>query len=221
MKTPTKNIGPSRDIAGFFAGVALSAVVLQATRHLLASGDLNGTGKRRSRRQDIVPSIDTFSDLYVAELQELREGSMRLGKLLPKIVGQVKFGALVAQINDYSRHIASAQHHLNGILEDLGTADRDHVDDGQEALGNEVMKMRDMCAPDEVRDAALAASLQRILHYRISTLGTVAEYARTLDRPSDANILQTLLNEEKSFDWTLSELAISELNPAAKSEFAS
>jgi ferritin-like metal-binding protein YciE len=58
-----------------------------------------------------------------------------------------------------------------------------------------------------VRDASIITSAQRVEHYEIAGYGTVKTYARQLNEPEYARILEQILNEEKEADAMLSKIA--------------
>ena len=65
------------------------------------------------------------------------------------------------------------------------------------------------------RDAAVTASVQRIMHYKIAGYGAIAAYARALGRAAEAAHFAQLADRDKAVDGELSELAKGTLNPDA------
>ena len=72
-----------------------------------------------------------------------------------------------------------------------------------------------MLGTDDLRDAGLIASAQRIEHYEIAAYGTAAALAGQLDLRDEQKILHLSLEEEKRFDVLLTQLAKREVNPDA------
>jgi ferritin-like metal-binding protein YciE len=64
-------------------------------------------------------------------------------------------------------------------------------------------------------DACLIAAAQRIEYYEMASYGTLVAWARSLDRPAAADLLEETLNEEKSTDSRLSSLARDGINQKA------
>jgi len=58
-----------------------------------------------------------------------------------------------------------------------------------------------------VMDAALIGAAQRVEHYEIAAYGTVREFAKILDEPKHASLLEETLNEEKETDEKLTDLS--------------
>src|SRR5687767_3332508 len=82
------------------------------------------------------------------------------------------------------------------------------------ALIDETEKMWRVCAAN-VRDAAVTASVQRIIHYKIAGYGAIAAYAKALSRIDEAAHFAQLADRDKAVDAELSELAKGTLNPDA------
>jgi ferritin-like metal-binding protein YciE len=81
-----------------------------------------------------------------------------------------------------------------------------------QALVNETEKMLDMLKGNELRDAGLIASAQKLEHYEIAAYGTAAALAGQLEFRDDQEILHMSLEEEKHTDVLLTQLAKSEVN---------
>jgi len=67
-------------------------------------------------------------------------------------------------------------------------------------------------ATDDVRDAGIIGAAQRIEHYEIAAYGCVRTYARRLNRPDEARLLQETLDEEGRADRRLTEMAEAHIN---------
>ena len=68
---------------------------------------------------------------------------------------------------------------------------------------------------DDLRDAGLIASIQRLKHYEIGAYGTAAALAGQLELRDDQDVLLESLEEEKLTDVELTALAEREVNPDA------
>ena len=69
-----------------------------------------------------------------------------------------------------------------------------------------------------MRDAAIIAAAQKVEHYEIASYGTLVSFAGTLGLNEAADILETTLDEEKTADETLSEVAETAVNIEAAGE---
>jgi ferritin-like metal-binding protein YciE len=73
-------------------------------------------------------------------------------------------------------------------------------------------------ATDDVRDAAIIGVAQRIEHYEIAMYGCARTYARRLNRPDEARLLNETLEEEGRADHRFSEIAEAHVNDDARTE---
>ena len=71
--------------------------------------------------------------------------------------------------------------------------------------------------PSAALDAALIGSAQKVEHYEIAAYGTLATYAKMLGNEEALSLLLETLDEEKTTDEKLTELA-SEINLVAEEE---
>ncbi len=71
---------------------------------------------------------------------------------------------------------------------------------------------------DTVRDAGMLAAAQAVEHYEITRYGTLKSWANKLGMTEAADLLDATLQEEKSTDVKLSELAESEINVEAEQD---
>jgi ferritin-like metal-binding protein YciE len=72
-----------------------------------------------------------------------------------------------------------------------------HTDQAMQALINETEKMMSMVKGDDLRDAALIVSVQKVEHYEIAAYGMVAALAGQLDRRDDQEVLHESLRRGK------------------------
>lgn len=72
------------------------------------------------------------------------------------------------------------------------------------------------CTDREVKDACLLACIQAINHFKISTYGTAAAFAKTLEMEKHAAVFHEAEVDEKQIDDRLSQLADYEINIKAK-----
>ena len=90
-----------------------------------------------------------------------------------------------------------------------------------QALAHETRKMAEIVEGNELRDAALIASAQKLEHYEIAAYGTAAALAGQLNLRDDQKALHQTLEEKKKADAVLTQLAKAEVNPGASSARAS
>ena len=73
-------------------------------------------------------------------------------------------------------------------------------------------------ATEDARDAAIIGVAQRFEHYEIAAYGCARTYARRLNRPDEARLLQETLDDEGRADRRLTEIAQAHINDDARTE---
>lgn len=158
--------------------------------------------------------IESMDEMYAMELQELHSAEVQFCALLNKLVPIIGSAPLAFRIEEYATELQSRKVDLESLLASSELEVRDHPDDAMLALIEETHKMAAVCAP-KVRDAALAASVQRIIHYKIAGYGTIASYAKALGKLEQAGHFAQLAERDKAIDVELTDLAKATLNPDA------
>lgn len=159
--------------------------------------------------------ITNFRDMYIAEVQELRSAKMQLSETWRR-AGEVAASPRLKNI--FVRHGEESQlqkERLDTLLQKHGADPRAHTDQAMQALIRETEKMMSTVEGNDLRDAALIASAQKVAHYEIAAFGTAAALAGQLELREDQRVLHTCLEEEKRADTDLTELAKREVNQDA------
>jgi ferritin-like metal-binding protein YciE len=159
--------------------------------------------------------ITSFKDLYITELQELASLEGQLVEALQRMVKAASHSSLKNALKHHREQTQAQKQRLESILKKHGASSRAHTDQTMQALINETEKMIAMVKGDDLRDAALIASAQKVEHYEIAAYGVVASLAGQLDLRDDQRLLHESLQEEKEADAELTKLAKSEVNQAA------
>jgi ferritin-like metal-binding protein YciE len=159
--------------------------------------------------------IDSLHALYVAELQELHSAEAQLHGLLDELRDRLQNSTFARQIDGYATEVKSRREDLHRILRGRDADPREHSDQAMAALLLETRKLAQLRGAD-VREAALLASLQRVIHFKIAGYGTVATYAQLLGHAEEASRLAEYGDRDKQFDADLTETAQRLVNPPAR-----
>jgi ferritin-like metal-binding protein YciE len=159
--------------------------------------------------------IRNFKDMFLAELQELADVEAQLADALLRMAGAAAHPALKRILVHHRAETETQRARLLTILEKHGADPAAHVDQAMRALITETKKMLTMLKEDDLRDAGLIASAQKIEHYEIAAYGTAAALAGQLDLRDEQKMLHLSLEEEKRCDLLLTQLAKREVNPDA------
>lgn len=164
--------------------------------------------------------LTTLRSLFIHELKDLYNAEKQLIKALPKVAKAATHPELKAGIEGHLEETIEHANRLETLLTDLGENTRGPKCKAMEGLLAEASGLIEEEADAEVRDAGIIAGSQKIEHYEIASYGCVRAYAELLGEDEAAGILQTTLDEERSTDEKLTELAMSVINLAAINEEA-
>jgi ferritin-like metal-binding protein YciE len=160
-------------------------------------------------------NVDNFREMYTAELQELRSVEAQLVGALPKMADMASHPELKQAFQSHLEETRSQQSRLDEILRRHGAEPREHVDQAMQAMLQEGEKWAHMVQDQDLRDAGIIASAQRVEHYEIAVYGSLATWAKQLGLDEDLQALLAILEEEKRTDERLSTLPKRVVNPDA------
>lgn len=154
-------------------------------------------------------------DIFVDGLKDIYWAENALVKALPKMFENATDQRLKTAIKD---HLEQTKEHVNRLEQVFGFI-------GESAEGKKCLAMEGILKEGDemlqetqegaVRDAAIIASSQKVEHYEITTYGTLAAYAKTLDERDALDLLLRTLGEEKKADCLLTTIADTNLNSQA------
>jgi ferritin-like metal-binding protein YciE len=159
--------------------------------------------------------ITSFKDMYLSELQELASVEDQLAESLLHMAEVASHPTLKNMLLHHSEKTQVQKDRLESTLQKHGVSPKAHTDQAMEALLKETGKMLTMLKGDDLRDAGLIASAQKLEHYEIAAYETAAALAGQLDLRDDQQMLHTSLEEERHADALLTQLAKSEVNSDA------
>ncbi len=159
--------------------------------------------------------IRTGQEMYVAELQELVDAERQLVDFLQHAAHDASHNRLEENLMLCREETLAQRERLGTLLTKHAANPREHRDSSVATMVKEAEKMVEIAANERVRDAALIASTQKLLHYQIAAYGTCATLAKHLGLHDDQRMLHDNLEEERAADQRLTKLAKTEINPDA------
>jgi ferritin-like metal-binding protein YciE len=160
--------------------------------------------------------MESLHDVFVHELKDLYSAEKQLVRALPKMA---KASASDKLREGFELHLEETREHVSRLEEvfaDLEIGSRGPKCVAMEGLIEEGSKIMEEDADGAVMDAALIAAAQKVEHYEIAGYGTVVAYARLLGYSDAEKVLRQTLDEEKTTDQKLTDLAESEINVEAE-----
>jgi len=159
--------------------------------------------------------MKTLEDLFVHEIRDLYSAEKQLLKALPKMAKAATNGDLAAAFEAHLAETEEQVSRLESIFETLEISSRGPKCKAMEGLLEEGKDVLEEDMEDDVRDAALICSAQRVEHYEIAGYGCARTFAKRLGHGEIAELLQQTLDEEAATDEKLTELAESQVNEDA------
>lgn len=159
--------------------------------------------------------ITSFKDMYVAELQELASVEEQLAVALARMAEIASHPSLKDAFSRHHRETIVQGERLKSLLRMHGADPLEHTDQAMQALIHETAKMVSLLPDDDLRDAGLVASAQKLAHYEIAAYGSAAALAGQLNLRDDQRLLHDSLDEERHVDTLLTALAKGEINQDA------
>ena len=159
--------------------------------------------------------IKTLDDLFVHTLKDIYYAEHQITKALPKMIDKAQNPALKQGFTSHLQETKEQIARLDQIFDKLGLKPEGvtcEAIDGIIAEAKEVMSDIDDRA---VLDVGMASSAQAVEHYEMSRYGTLIALARQLGHTDCVPLLQQTLDEERTADRKLTDIAESQVNRKA------
>jgi ferritin-like metal-binding protein YciE len=171
-------------------------------------------------KKEIPRSLDSqLEQLLLNELRELYGAEKQQLIVLPLLK---KAASSLKLKNVLSNHLDDTREHirrLDAIFGMLYTPAEAHAPETIFGITRETEQVIATTASDTAtRDAGLIVAAQKLDHYEISSYGSLATHARTLDLDEVEELLELSLYEEKESDDLLTALAENYINTQASRE---
>jgi len=158
-------------------------------------------------------TVDSLKSLLVEQIKDIYDAEKRLTKAIPKLAKASSNEELVSALQE---HLGETQNHVARLeqvfelLEERAKGKPCKAMQGLIEEGDEHAK--EDYDDDDLRDAMIIGSAQRVEHYEIAAYGTAIAHARLLDLNEVVDLLEETLAEEKAADEKLTEIAESVVN---------
>lgn len=188
------------------------------------NGRLENFNKKSEINQDFTKKNSTLPDdvtdkkaldstqlmtLFMDGLKDIYWAEQTLTKFIPQLMKQSSSEALT---NTLSAHLSETEHQittLEHVFEIAGSKAKAVKCEVMEGLMKEATTTIESCEEGSMRDVAILAAAHKIEHYEIASYNTLRYYAEILEIPEADVLLDDILNEERSADRRLFELASS------------
>lgn len=160
-------------------------------------------------------AMENLQKLFVDELRDVLSAEKQLVKALPKMA---KAASSEKLSRGFEKHLKETEGHvtrLEQVFESIDETARAKTCKAMQGLVEEGAEIIEEDAEPDVKDAALIAAAQKVEHYEIATYGTLVTWAELLGHKKASKLLGQTLDEEKTTDQKLTELAEAGINSEA------
>lgn len=151
--------------------------------------------------------LNSLQELYFEQLRDLYDAEEQIIKALPEMIEAATSTDLKRALTEHLDVTKVQATRLENIFTKLGEKAKREKCKGMKGVIDEGSDLIDKIDDNDLRDAAIIASAQRVEHYEMAGYGTARTYANLLGDNEAGKLLQQTLDEEKEADQTLTELS--------------
>jgi len=158
-------------------------------------------------------------EFFVDELKDIYWAEKHLAKALPKM----QKAATSAELAEaFEKHTKETEQHIATLEEVFGLLGEKPVAKKCDAMAGLLEEANGIISDTEkgtmIRDAGLILAAQKVEHYEIATYGTLRIFAQNIGHNDVAELLSQTLENEKTTDVALTEIAVNAVNAEAVTE---
>jgi ferritin-like metal-binding protein YciE len=164
--------------------------------------------------------MKNLKSLFLAELADIYDAEKRIAKALPKMTKAATSSELKEA---FTKHLEETKGQIAKLEEVFACFDlkaKGATCEATVGLLKEGEEIAEEFKGSPAINAALIAAAQKIEHYEMATYGCLHEWAELLGSKKAGSLLKEILNEEKSTNKALNELAHTQANAEAVGEMA-
>jgi ferritin-like metal-binding protein YciE len=158
----------------------------------------------------------TLSDLFYDTLKDIYYAERQILKALPKMARAAQSPELKAGFQKHKEQTEGQVERLQQVFEIIGKRAQGKTCEAIQGIIAEGEEIMEEFKGTAALDAGLISSAQAVEHYEIARYGTLKSWAMQLGFKDAVPLLDATLKEETMTDETLTKLAETAVNAAAK-----
>jgi ferritin-like metal-binding protein YciE len=152
-------------------------------------------------------NIDDLRALYIANLKKALDMEQKITKALPTMIEKSTDTRLAKAFRDHLQQTKGHVTQVEGLLHSAtGEADTSTCKVISALISEAQDSIKD-AADTSIRDITLIGAAQQVEHHEIAVYGTLRSWAELLGDDNAADVLETILEEEKQADELLSTIS--------------
>lgn len=162
-------------------------------------------------------TLSTLKDVYIDQLQDLYSADKQSLEATRKLHDAATNGELKTALSNGVDGIGEGMKTLEAIIKSHDAAPEGEFCKGMEGLVKEARAhvLDAGFDDDDVRDAMIITQYQRMTHYGLAGYGCLVAFAKRLGLDTDAEKLQTCLDNTYGGDREMTRIATGGVNEAA------
>jgi ferritin-like metal-binding protein YciE len=160
-------------------------------------------------------AVKSMNDLFLHTLKDIYYAEKQIFKNLPKMAKSAHSPELKQAFEKHREETGHQIERLETIFEACGASARAVRCDAMDGILEEAKEMMEEVEDGQVGDASMIASAQTVEHYEIARYGTLIAWADRLGMKDASKLLHETLDEEKTTDQLLSQIAQENINQKA------
>lgn len=156
--------------------------------------------------------LKSLEDLLQHEIKDLYSAEKQLIDALPKMAEAASNEKLKKAFKEHLEETKQQKERLEKAAKTLGFDPSGETCNAMKSLIKEGEEMIKMKADEDVKDAGLIASAQRVEHYEMAGYGAAQKFAQQLQQKEVFQLLEETLKEEKEADKKLNSIAVERVN---------
>lgn len=155
----------------------------------------------------------TLQDLFLMKIQALYDIEQEIIKALPKMAQKAGNIELKKGLQEHLEETRKQVERLEQIFGILGQRPQKLKVEAIRGIVEDAKWVMSHVKDAKALDASIIAAAQYVEHYEMAGYGTAKEWADMLGLDEARDLLEDTLEEEKSADEKLNDIAVSEVNP--------
>lgn len=160
--------------------------------------------------------ITNLKGLLIEQIRELYNSEQQQVYFLTNVLKQAEHKELKSIIQNHIKETQEQIKRLKNMLNQLFISPIGEHSEIMKGMINEANDLIDRSASPKIKDVIIISSIQYMKHFEIAGYGSAYAYAEELGRMDIADQLHISLSEEKEANNLLSDIALDEINPKAK-----
>jgi ferritin-like metal-binding protein YciE len=168
----------------------------------------NKSSSKRARKES-----PNATELLLLELQEIHSAENQLSRMLPRVMKAAESERLQQMLEERQQQGERLIQELESVFDEMEESPGRKKNVAAEGLINDMREHVQEIEQGPALDAVLIAAIQKTEHYCIAAWGTARSLAQAVGEETTVSSMARALEEGKTMDEQLTELAEQEITP--------